>query len=241
MSVKTFQLAAIGPIQVCKRKGTRSLRLSITADGKVRVTIPAWASYDAGLKFADSRTAWIQAHTPQPESPLEQGEHIGKAHRLYFDAAAGSTVRTRIAGSEIHIIRPLGMPVSNPAVQAAARRASIRALRLQAQKLLPPRLKQLADDYGFSYNSVQVKQLTGRWGSCDAKQHIVLNLFLMQLPWHLIDYVLVHELTHTKYLNHSADFWAEFMRHEPRAKQYQKQIRTHKPVLQAVEASSAMA
>jgi predicted metal-dependent hydrolase len=171
---------------------------------------------------------------PEQEAVLRHGQHVGKAHRLFFDTAPGESVRTRIAGSEIRIIRPPNMLATSESVQEAARRASIRAMRVEAQKLLPVRLKQLATDFGFTYTSVQIKQLKGRWGSCDSHQHIVLNLFLMQLPWQLIDYVLVHELTHTKHLNHGDGFWKEFLSHEPRAKLYRTQIRKHKPVLEAV-------
>jgi predicted metal-dependent hydrolase len=133
------------------------------------------------------------------------------------------------------------MAAQDPEVQKSAHRASIRALRTQAEKLLPVRLKQLADKYDFEYASVSVKQLKGRWGSCDTRGHITLNLFLMQLPWHLIDYVLLHELTHTKQLNHGADFWDEFLSHEPKAKDYRKQIKEHKPILETVDVAPAVA
>lgn len=234
MPVKAYQVASVGTVNVYKRKDTRSLRLSISADGKIRVTIPSWTSYDEGLKFATSRLQWIQDNLPEPVKLLGQGQHIGKAHRLVFVSDGGDTVRTRIAGSEIRIIRPASKLITHPEVQAAARRASIRALRVQAEKLLPVRLRQLSERTGLRFSSVQVKQLKGRWGSCDAKKHIVLNLFLMQLPWELIDYVLIHELSHTKHLNHGDGFWNEFLTHEPRAKLYRKQIRKYKPILTAV-------
>jgi predicted metal-dependent hydrolase len=233
MAVKSFDLQSVGTIHVYKRKGTKSLRLSIASDGKVRVTVPSWATYSDALRFVNSKTAWIQNNLPEKQGMLRSGLHIGKAHRLVFESSDDTAVRTRIAGSEIRIIRPTALSITDAAVQQAAHKACIRALRTEAQKLLPVRLKQLAVKYEFEYNSVQVKQLKGRWGSCDTHKHITLNLFLMQLPWHLIDYVLLHELTHTKHLNHSEAFWNEFLRHEPRAKQYRKAIRTHKPVLES--------
>jgi hypothetical protein len=126
------------------------------------------------------------------------------------------------------------MMASHPEVQKAALSASMRAMRLEAAKLLPGRLQELAERYGFTFNSVQIKQLKGRWGSCDSKKHIVLNLFLMQLPWHLIDYVLLHELVHTEQLNHGDGFWRRFLSCEPRAKLYRSQIRKEQPILKAV-------
>jgi predicted metal-dependent hydrolase len=232
MAVKAFEVEAVGTVHVYKRKGTKSLRLSIASDGKVRVTVPFWATYADALKFVDSKSQWIRQNLPVKQDLLRPGIHIGKAHKLIFDTAMSGDIRTRLAGSEIRITRPIGSMITDEDVQQAAHKACLRALRAEAQKLLPVRLKQLADKYGFAYNSVQIKQLKGRWGSCDSHQHITLNLFLMQLPWHLIDYVLLHELTHTKHLDHSADFWKEFVRHEPRAKVYRKAIRLHKPILE---------
>jgi predicted metal-dependent hydrolase len=236
MAAKSFALEAIGTtVHVYKRRGTKSLRISIGADGKVKVTIPSWATYSEAMKFVHARSQWIQDNLPDAAPILHSGQQIGKAHRLVFSSTETESVRTRLVGSEIRIIRPLSMPSDSEVVQDAAIKACIKALRLESSKLLPVRLKQLAQQYGFEYSSVSVKQLKGRWGSCDTHRHITLNLFLMQLPWHLIDYVLLHELVHTKHLNHSADFWDEFLRHEPRAKIYRSQIRSQKPILRAVD------
>lgn len=79
------------------------------------------------------------------------------------------------------------------------------------------------------YRDIQIKQLTRRWGSCDQKKSIVLNLFLIQLPWELIDYVIIHELTHTKHLNHSTDFWDSLETFKPQARQLKKQLNNYHP------------
>ncbi len=80
-------------------------------------------------------------------------------------------------------------------------------LRRQAHAYLPGRLKQLADTNGFVYTSLKINKSRGRWGSCSSRKSINLSLYLMKLPAHLIDYVLLHELCHTKIMNHSPQFW----------------------------------
>jgi predicted metal-dependent hydrolase len=238
VAVKFFEVENLGTVRVAKHSNSRSLRLSITPNGEIRVTIPTWTPYASGVDFARSKAGWITLHRPKQSRPMGHGYRIGKAHVLKFDSAAIDKPTARIAASEIRITRPNGMAISHSEVQSATRRAAIRALRSQAEALLPKRLKQLSDMYGFSYGSVTVKQLKGRWGSCDNKKDIVLNLFLMQLPWELIDYVLIHELVHTKHLNHSADFWAEFARHEPRCKSLRTRVRSHQPILTALPPQS---
>jgi predicted metal-dependent hydrolase len=230
MPGKIFELGEGLAVTVYKRRGNRNLRLTIGANGMVRVSIPAWAPYKAGVDFAQGRRDWIREQT-RATAPLTQGQAIGKAHHLKFEAVSAAKTTSRLISSTILIRYPEGLHLTDPAVQKVAHTACLRALRSQAEQLLPQRLAALAERHRFQYNSVAIKQLKGRWGSCDQQQHIVLNLYLMQLPWELIDYVLLHELTHTEILRHGPDFWATMERVLPDAKGYRKRMHTHQPIL----------
>ena len=235
MATKQVEVAGIGTVMLYKRRGNRSLRLSIGNGGEIRVSMPYWLPYKAGEQFAISKSAWIAAHR-MPQAPgLAHGQGIGKANRLFFEASPyASKITTRLRENQIEIIHPARLGAHEAAVQRAAQNASIRALRREAERLLPMRLRQLAAQEGFSFASVSVKLLKSRWGSCSSRQEITLNLFLMQLPWHLIDYVLLHELTHTKVMQHGAPFWQELERHVPHAKRLRKEIGQYHPVLTAM-------
>ena len=78
----------------------------------------------------------------------------------------------------------------------------------KANAYLPQRLAELAIKYGFSYRIIRIKDNKSRWGSCSSLGAINLSLGLMRLPYHLIDYVLLHELCHTVEMNHGPRFWA---------------------------------
>lgn len=241
MAVKTFEVAEFGKVHITKRRGAKNVRLSIAAGGEIRVTIPAWTSYALGLEYIESQAAWLRTHAPAPRQPLIYGQRVGKTHRLVFSTGAVDKASSRINDDEVRVVRPHGMAVTHPDVQETARKACIRALRSEAEAILPKRLREIADAHGFTYSSVQIKQLRGRWGSCDAHKSIVFNLYLMQLPWKLIDYVILHELVHTKFLHHGADFWNEFLRCEKHAKDYRKYIKHFKPVLMSGEARAVVA
>ena len=86
--------------------------------------------------------------------------------------------------------------------------ARVEALRAQAKAQLPPRLAELAAQYGFSYNRVFIKNNVSNWGSCSSLKNINLNLRLAALPEELRDYVILHELCHLRYLNHGPEFHA---------------------------------
>lgn len=241
MATRQVRIPDIGTVTLYKRKGNRSVRLSIAANGDVRVSLPYWLPYKAGEQFAIARAPWIIANRIQSTLELRQGHRIGKAHRLYFETTQTpeAKITSRIANNEIRVTLPTSRNPADPAAQNVAHKASLRALRKEAEALLPQRLDALAQQTGLSYTHVSVKRLKSRWGSCDSNQAITLNIFLMQLPWHLIDYVLVHELTHTKVMRHGAPFWEEMERHLPNAKKLRKEMAAYQPLLKPFERISA--
>jgi predicted metal-dependent hydrolase len=230
MAYKAFLLHD-KPITIYKRRGARSLKLSVAANGQVKVTIPSWTSYKVGLEFAKSKADWIKDQTARP-IVLTPNQAVGKAHHLEFiESDIKDKPTSRITNNSITISYPSWLTYTSPEVQLIAQKACSRALRSQAEALLPQRLKTLAEKYGFDYGSISIKQLKGRWGSCDQNKDIVLNLYLMQMPWQLIDYVIVHELTHTKVLRHGPDFWRVMESVMPEAKTLKKQLRAYQPIV----------
>jgi predicted metal-dependent hydrolase len=226
--VKTVELPDIGQVQLIKHAQSRSIRLTIAANGTVKITLPRWAPYQAGLAFAQSKRAWI-LDNQHPKVIIKDGSAVGKFHHLYFKPGNNTTISTRQKGSELWVSFPDSLHWDSPKVQDAANKIAIRAMRGQAESLLPQRLRTLASKHDFEFKSVSIRQLKARWGSCNSKKEITLNLFLMQLPWELIDYVLLHELTHTKALHHGPDFWAIFEAALPGAKRRRKLLRDYKP------------
>lgn len=232
MAFKQFELDDIGTVTVYKRKGARNLRLTMTSKGEVKVTIPSWSPFNAGVAFAKHKSAWIVEHRPAKKEPLKTGDQVGKAHRLVFLQTLDKGQPTsHIRGTEIRIRHARTTPADHPAVQEVAERAALRALRLEAKKLLPIRTQEIAQKYGYRYTSINVKTLKSRWGSCDQHKNLIFNIYLMQLPWHLIDYVILHELAHTKVLRHGEPFWREMERFTPNAKSLRNQMREYQPIL----------
>ncbi len=234
MASKTVWVGEVGEVQFTKRRANRSIRINLTPTGEVKVSLPTWVSFAAAVAFVESKTEWIAEHRPARVRLLQTGDRIGKAHQLAFEAVASlPSISTKVLGNQVRITYPPRYTQNHISVQTAARRAAIRALRRQGVQLLPVRLDLLAQQHGFTYRSARIKQLTRRWGSCTNQGDIVLNLFLMQLPWELIDYVLLHELIHTKVLNHGTDFWKLFEQCLPGAKQLKKRLHRYQPIIQA--------
>lgn len=232
MATKQVEIPGIGTVTLSKRRGNRNIRLGFGRDGSVRVSLPYYVPFQAGISFATSKAAWISKHRPEQSISIRQGDRIGKAHRIiFFTKDAIARPAGRVTETLIKINLPPNMQSWEDKAQAAAERAAHKALKLQADKLLPQRVELLARQHQFTYRSVQAKRLSSRWGSCSQHKDIVLNIYLMQLPWHLIDYVIAHELVHTEHLNHSAEFWERFLQIMPDAKQRRKEVKAHRAAL----------
>jgi predicted metal-dependent hydrolase len=95
----------------------------------------------------------------------------------------------------------------------------------KAKDHLAPWLKRVGDETGLSYSSVIIRQQKTRWGSCSSRRSISLNARLLFLPPDLVTYVLVHELCHTRHLNHSPRFWRLVESHLPDYRQFDRQLR----------------
>ena len=98
--------------------------------------------------------------------------------------------------------------VRESASAAAVAPEQVEAMRKEAKELLPRRLSELAERYGFSYGRVFIKHNSSNWGSCSALGNINLNLNLVRLPQLLCDHVILHELCHLRHPNHGPEFHA---------------------------------
>ncbi len=87
-------------------------------------------------------------------------------------------------------------------------REEVEQLRRAAREELPPRVAELARQFGFRYGRITIRAARTKWGCCTARNNLSLSLFLMKLPPHLRDFVLLHELCHTVHHNHSPRFHA---------------------------------
>jgi hypothetical protein len=195
--------------------------------------MPRWTTFGAAQAFAQHHIDWIQQELAKQSGPLlESGQRIGKLHYLRFEQVlSNQSATSRVTATEIVVRMHAHESSSDPGVQKRANTAAIRALKREAERLLPPRLAGLAAKHGRNYKGVGVKQLKRRWGSCDNHQAITLNLFLMELPWEFIDYVLLHELAHTVEMNHGPAFWRVLVSMEHRARDLSHQLRKHQPAI----------
>ena len=103
--------------------------------------------------------------------------------------------------------------------------------RIVARRVIVDRVSEFARRYHFCYGRVFVRNQRTRWGSCSSQNNINLNVNLIRLPLELRDYVILHELVHTRIKDHSLLFWQTLEKYMPDCKQRDKQLNAYAPML----------
>lgn len=228
----SFIDSELGEVIVHKRRGTRSVRIKLGTDGRLVATAPFYTPLrfikQVVITSRDELKKLLEP-TNQPRLYVDQ-QTIGKHHTLrVVPTSMVKKPTTRIERHTLLVYIPPATHLEDHAVQQQIRDTAITILRREAKAYLPGALQQLAESYGFSYERVRFSHASGRWGSCSSTGTISLNIALMKLPDELIHYVLIHELAHTRQMNHSKDFWAIVERYDPHFRVHRRQLKRETP------------
>jgi predicted metal-dependent hydrolase len=190
MEAATIEIPDVGPVTVTKSDRAKCIRITISPDQTVRLTIPRRVSAERGRQFLHSKVPWIRKH-------LRKLEHI-------------EHTEGNLPPSEIN--------------------------EWQARAVLIGRLEEMARIHHLKYRKVSIKNQKTKWGSCSSRDSINLNINLVRLPEQLRDYVILHELVHTRLKNHGREFWAELDKAlGGGAKELARKLRKYKLVPSAAE------
>lgn len=85
--------------------------------------------------------------------------------------------------------------------------------RIKSKEKIEPIVKKLSKKTSLEYSNLKFMKLDKRWGSCTPANTIIINYNAIKLPFSLIEYLVIHELVHTKIKSHSKEFWAELSKH----------------------------
>jgi len=198
----------IGVIKYVKNRKARNYTLRINQKGEIRVTIPRFGSQKQAEAFLFSREQWIKSKLL---SIAQKNAHI-----LLLKEGMEITVRDK------RFLLSSGNNGNN------LESAFWGILLKEAKRLLPARVEEISERCRLPYQGLKIKKMKSRWGSCTPGNSINLNSWLVLVPDHLMDYVILHELAHTVYKDHSPRFWAFLDKLcDGNAKSFRKELRMH--------------
>jgi predicted metal-dependent hydrolase len=191
---------------IVERRSVKQARIHVEADLGVRATIPVDFSQEEIDDLIKRKAAWIQKQL------------------AFFRGRRGTRTRLRpneiLYLGEVYTFRLLPGLSRNFAINTRGKTifSGIDLLengtldhwyRKEARRVITGRLAHFADTYHFSYNRVFIRDQKTLWGSCSSEKNLSFNWRLIQTPFDIIDYIVVHELVHTEILSHTKAFWAK--------------------------------
>jgi predicted metal-dependent hydrolase len=179
----------LGEVSYVRSTRAKKLSIRINQQGEVRVSIPRFVSQKQAERFFLSKQQWVRKQL------------IALKSKDCSDGMPREGEIIQIGGKDI----PVQLLNGETDVEAAI----WRLLKKEAMDYLPGRVKELAEKHAYKISAVKIRKMRTRWGSCTARKSINLNSWLVMLPAYLSDYVILHELVHTRIPDHSARFWKE--------------------------------
>ncbi len=215
MAEKHIEVEGFGKVLVVESLKTKHIRLSVNKNLETVLTLPPRGNLNDGLAFLRKNAAWLERarkrvlnhNAARPKMVFtEDCDFTTRSFKLQISSADRNNMHMSLKEGVLTVQYPQKYKVTSPSIQKAIRFALDEAFRVEAKNYLPERLTYLAANFGFEFSGVTIKNVRSKWGSCSSRKHINLNLHLMRLPNHLIDFILLHELCHTVEMNHGDRF-----------------------------------
>ncbi len=208
-------------IKYKKHPFSKSIKISLKEKGEILVTMPYICPYKTAKDFLIKNFDKIKNFKTQEN-------FISPDFQTKFDTLKiikSNILKTETKNNIVYFYYSESLDFYSDIVQKPLYKAYLKALKLEAKEYLPFRLKFLAEKFDFKYKKISLRNQKTRFGSCSFDNNINLNINLMKYDFDAIDYVLIHELCHTKVKNHSRDFWLEVEKYCPNWKNLRKKLR----------------
>lgn len=231
---KTFRHDTLGLINVVWKSNMRSVRMSFK-DGRFTISAPVGYTMESIARLIQENESrmhsFIKRHEARRDDTRVDENFILDTHFARMRISLTDVATSRLKKSktpvganpcgcpseanpsdkdEMVLEMPINTDFDSPEAKQIVKEAAIAVLRYEAKKRLPYIVKEIADANGFKYSSVKINSAQTRWGSCSSKGSLNFSLYTMLMPLHLIRSVVVHELCHTKFMDHGPNFWALF-------------------------------
>jgi predicted metal-dependent hydrolase len=221
-----------GKIHFVVRRSARNITMRVKEDG-LHVTTPPYRSITALLEaIAPFRERLRNVCSEVKPKPFDLNFSIeAECFRLKLETSPLKNFTVSMRDETVVIACPAHADFTTERVQTLVKNAVMRAMRKKAEEYLPPLVQYWSSLFDLPYNKVTISKARSRWGSCSSKRDISLSFYLMLLPAYLMDYVILHELAHTREMNHGPKFW-ELLNQltDGKALALRKELRMHRPV-----------
>ena len=201
--------ADFGRIVVRSHLRARNITLRPKVDG-LYVTVPPFTRLDTVVRTVESYRSRLKDSFARigPRRLTAQTVIDADCFKLKVEVGPVRHFMVSCRADRYVVVCPTDTDFDSDDAQRLLRAAIVRALKHRASRYLPVLLDEWSVRMGLSYRKVRITGAKTKWGSCTSAKTISLSCYLMLLPPHLMDYVILHELAHTREMNHGDAFYA---------------------------------
>ena len=193
------------PFAVRVSPRARRLTARVHVGGRVEIVVPVGVNAHAVRDFVQRFTPWINRKVAAMRCFVAPTEPVPPAIDFAF---TGEHLGVEWRRGPHRMLEQQGSRLLLQAPDDSAARTLLQAwLKGAAEQRLAPQLLQLAADLKYSVSRVSIRCQRTRWGSCSTAGTISLNCCILFQPPEVLRYLLIHELSHTRHMNHSRAFW----------------------------------
>lgn len=210
--------------------------------GKVLVRAPHFVKKQIINDLIQSKSTWLKAKILEQSQlvhkyfDFKQGESLfflGQKTRLHIAYGKRADVSFSITAEEMPQLtvvlnhRYQQQSTESETHAIAVKKQLERFFKQQAEAIILPKVNFFSELTQLEPNTIKIRQYSARWGSCNSKGGLSFNYLMMMLPESVIDYIVVHELCHLRFLNHSKDFWQLVNNYFPQYLQAKAWLKEH--------------
>lgn len=240
-NLQSIEVEGVGKIEVRRRCGQKSTSLRLSRSGLPVLSTNYSTPLHSLKSFVTAHQSWLEDVRQKSgffeEIEIFDGQYVAKDLRIRVVQTNKPNLLEkkfsyRKGSQEVKVYLDTALGVEDSISldwqeKSDLEKQVVRALRERAVVFLPERLSEVSDMMGTSYKKVTIRNTSSRWGSCSSENSISLSVWLMLLPEKLVDYVLVHELAHTRFKNHRLEFWQEVEKWVPNHKDLRKELKKY--------------
>lgn len=215
---------------VKKHPKAKCVRLRASLEKGIEITVPPRFNLKHIPAVIEENKAWllkqlnkIQAQAEQIPKEIKRPDNLvvlGDEWQIHYETGM---MNFHIANSHTLTLTIFTKPKDEHKIRSIL----IRWLKMTAEKALTLYLQEMSKETNLNYSSLKITSGQHVWGTCTSQKNISLNYKLVMFPIDVIRYVIIHELCHTKYMNHSDKFWNLVAKFDPEWKKSRKILRTN--------------
>jgi predicted metal-dependent hydrolase len=204
-------------------KTAKNLKITINSKGEVILTKPWFIPEILATRFLSKHTDWViqKLNSTKSKSSINNNEifYRGKKFSLKF---TNGKLEFKIEDNNL---------IVSSYSHASGKRALLDKLKLEAKKEIKDSAKKFSKMMDVSYLQIRLKDQSSRWGSCSSKNNLNFSWRLIMAPPQVLEYVVIHELAHLKYMDHSHHFWLFVEKFDPEYRTHRRWLKRNQEAL----------